>query len=200
MLIRQTYRNFSLQDQISSQQQRKFWLQYNLQLIFKEVAAKFDEQAQTSAKKFSYTAKGKRIRNADKALAAFNKYKGNINKKFSQKDREAIANAIAGLKQAELAKKLKICTRAPGFISYGLNILDIIPVSVTSIKTGDYKAFYLKVETFLVGYYATEAVALVFSIITGSALGILGFALLMAMFGTLIDDSLVREINDTIFN
>ncbi|HGF1627565.1 TPA: colicin-like pore-forming protein [Escherichia coli] len=38
-------------------------------------------------------------------------------------------------------------------------------------------------------------VALVFSILTGSALGIIGYGLLMAVTGALIDESLVEKAN-----
>ncbi len=42
---------------------------------------------------------------------------------------------------------------------------------------------------------ATALVALVFSILTGSALGIIGYGLLMAVTGALIDESLVEKAN-----
>ncbi|EFB4160652.1 TPA: hypothetical protein N6086_004716, partial [Escherichia coli] len=47
----------------------------------------------------------------------------------------------------------------------------------------------------IAGNAATALVALVFSILTGSALGIIGYGLLMAVTGALIDESLVEKAN-----
>ncbi|EAR2704386.1 hypothetical protein MKH56_001792, partial [Salmonella enterica subsp. enterica serovar Give] len=52
-----------------------------------------------------------------------------------------------------------------------------------------------KTETIIAGNAATALVALVFSILTGSALGIIGNGLLMAVTGALIDESLVEKAN-----
>lgn len=41
----------------------------------------------------------------------------------------------------------------------------------------------------------TALVALVFSILTGSVLGIIGYGLLMAVIGALIDETLVEKAN-----
>lgn len=55
--------------------------------------------------------------------------------------------------------------------------------------------FFVKTETIIAGNAATALVALVFSILTGSALGIIGYGLLMAVTGALIDETLVEKAN-----
>ena len=52
---------------------------------------------------------------------------------------------------------------------------------------------FVKTETIIAGNAATALVALVFSILTGSALGIIGYGLLMAVTGALIDETLVEK-------
>ncbi|HCW99897.1 MAG TPA: hypothetical protein DHT39_14205 [Pantoea sp.] len=50
-----------------------------------------------------------------------------------------------------------------------------------------------------VAYLATELVAWVFAVMTGTAIGILGYALLMTVVGVLISDQLLDNIITTIF-
>ncbi|EFO1958950.1 colicin, partial [Escherichia coli] len=47
-------------------------------------------------------------------------------------------------------------------------------------RTDNWRPFFVKTETIIAGNAATALVALVFSILTGSALGIIGYGLLMA--------------------
>ncbi|MDC9084511.1 colicin-like pore-forming protein [Escherichia coli] len=65
-------------------------------------------------------------------------------------------------------------------------------VRVSGQRTG---VLFVKTEAIIAGNAATALVALVFSILTGSALGIIGYGLLMAVTGALIDESLVEKAN-----
>lgn len=62
-------------------------------------------------------------------------------------------------------------------------------------RTDNWRPFFVKTETIIAGNAATALVALVFSILTGSALGIIGYGLLMAVTGALIDETLVEKAN-----
>lgn len=62
-------------------------------------------------------------------------------------------------------------------------------------RTDNWCPFFVKTETIIAGNAATALVALVFSILTGSALGIIGYGLLMAVTGALIDETLVEKAN-----
>ena len=64
-----------------------------------------------------------------------------------------------------------------------------------AVRTDNWRPFFVKTETIIAGNTATALVALVFSILTGSALGIIGYGLLMAVTGTLIDETLVEKAN-----
>ncbi|MCV5208537.1 colicin-like pore-forming protein, partial [Escherichia coli] len=59
--------------------------------FYKELASKYGDKLEKEAKALADEAKGKKIRNANEAIKAFDRYKDVLNKKFSVSDREAIA-------------------------------------------------------------------------------------------------------------
>ncbi len=63
---------------------------------------KYSKMAQELADK----SKSKKIGNVNEALAAFEKYKDVLDKKFSKADRDAIFNALASVKYEDWAKHL----------------------------------------------------------------------------------------------
>ncbi|EGB44511.1 colicin-K [Escherichia coli H252] len=56
--------------------------------------------------KLAEKSKGKKIQGVDEALAAFEKYKNVLDKKFSKVDRDAIFNALESVNYDELSKNL----------------------------------------------------------------------------------------------
>ncbi len=64
-----------------------------------------------------------------------------------------------------------------------------------AVRTDNWRPFFVKTETIRAGNAATPLVALVFSILTGSTLGIIGYGLLMAVTDTLIDETPVEKAN-----
>ena len=50
-------------------------------------------------------------------------------------------------------------------------------------------------ESLVVGKLAVGVTAFTFGAMTGVPLGIIGFALIMAMVGALVDDSLMNSVN-----
>ena len=64
-----------------------------------------------------------------------------------------------------------------------------------AVRTDNWRPFFVKTETIIAGNAATALVALVFSILTGSTLGIIGYGLLMAVTDTLIDETPVEKAN-----
>lgn len=167
--------------------------------FYKVVAAQFSDNAAKIAKEFANAAQGKKLRNVDQALAAFNKYQSVLNKKFGVQDRQAIVNALAALDYQNLSQNLVRYSKALSLVGYGLDGVSLVQVLISSVNSGDYKPFFVKVESMAAGALATELVAWAFAVITGSALGILGFGLLLAVIGALIDDDLIGKINDTLF-
>lgn len=61
-------------------------------------------------------------------------------------------------------------------------------------KTGDH--FFVKIETLMVGRVAGVAAAFAFSMIVGSALGILSFGLVLALVGAVINEEYVEKVNN----
>ncbi len=64
-----------------------------------------------------------------------------------------------------------------------------------AVRTDNWRPFLVKTETIIAANAATALVALVFSILTGSALGIIGYGLLMAVTDALIDETPVEKTN-----
>lgn len=116
-------------------------------------------------------------------------------KKYSVADRNAIANALASVNYAERAKSLGKFNKAFGLIGNTFDVYDVFVELEKSIKTQNWRAFFVKIEAWSAGYVATAITAFAFSIITGTALGILGFGLVMALVGALVDEKLIEKIN-----
>ncbi|MEG3132381.1 colicin-like pore-forming protein [Rouxiella sp. T17] len=168
--------------------------------FFKEVTANLSENASKTAQELANGAQGKKLRNAAEALAAYNRYQGNINSKFGVQDRQAIANALASLDQQALSQNLAKYSKGLSLLSVGLDAADLLQTLRTSLNSGDYNPFFVKVETLAAGALATELVAWTFAVMTGSVIGVLGFGLLMTLTGAMIDDELIGKVNDAIFN
>ncbi|CAG8864326.1 hypothetical protein PS627_00974 [Pseudomonas fluorescens] len=166
--------------------------------FYKEVTAKYGEKASALAKELADKAQGKRIRNAQQALNAFDQYKGVLDKKFSVKDRQAIANTLEALDNERMSKDLARLSKAFGSVGNVMDFVDLATEARKATQTGNWLPFFIKAETILAGKGATAAVAAVFGMMTGATLGLLGFALLMAVASALVTDERVTELNDFI--
>lgn len=163
--------------------------------FYKEVFNSYGEKAEKLAKTMAEQAKGKKIRNAEDALKAYNKYNNNINRKIDAKDRKAIAAALESVKVDDIAKNLKKFSKSMGFVSYAN---DLRIELIKAMETDNWRPFFVKAETILVGISAAGIVGLGFSFLLGGPLGLLGYGLLLAGIGALIDDNLVEEANKLI--
>lgn len=163
--------------------------------FFQEVTAKYGERASGLAQSFAEEAKGKTIRNMDQALAAFNNYKNSLGVKFSAQDRNAIHSALKSMDYANMAKQLSIYNKAFGYYGKFSDLYDITQELIKSLETDNWRPFFVKIETFTAGKVATAVTAFAFSILAGVPLGIVGFAVIMATVGALVDDNLINKIN-----
>ncbi|QUG75090.1 colicin [Erwinia sp. E602] len=166
--------------------------------FYKELAEKLGDRAARAAEELAISVNGKKIRNVDEALNAFDKYKDVINKKFSTKDREAITKALESIDRVELAKKFSIFSTAFKYIGNTVDVYDVAMELKKSIETGVWRPFFVKLESLAAGRAATALTAFAFSLIAGAPLGILGFALIMTLIGALVDDKLVEKMNNLI--
>lgn len=163
--------------------------------FFQELTSKYGDKASQLATELADAAKGKQIRNVEEALAAFDKYKNSLGSKFNAVDRAAIANALRSLDQAEMARNLAKFSKAFGITNIAFDVGDIAFAMAEAYETENWRPVALKLEALAVGKVATQVVATVFAAIIGVPLGIVGFAIVMALTSAFIDDTLVDQIN-----
>ena len=163
--------------------------------FLKSVSEKYGAKDEQLAREMAGQAKGKKIRNVEEALKTYEKYRADINKKINAKDRAAIAAALESVKLSDISSNLNRFSRGLGYAGKFTSLADWITEFGKAVRTENWRPLFVKTEAIIAGNAATALVALVFSILTGSALGIIGYGLLMAVTGALIDESLVEKAN-----
>lgn len=166
--------------------------------FYKQVFNVYGEKAEQLAKLLASQAKGKKIRNAQDALKSYEKYKANINKKINAKDREAIAKALESVDIKEAAKNIKKFSKGLGYVGPAIDAVDLFNELVKAVKTDNWRSFFVKVETIVIGFTATELAALAFGAILGGPVGILGYGFIIAGVGALVNETIVDEANKII--
>lgn len=97
-----------------------------------------------------------------------------------------------------MSKDLARFSKAFGAVGSVMDFVDLTTEARKATQTGNWSPFFVKSETILAGKAATAAVAAIFTMMTGTTLGLLGFALLMAVVSALVTDELVTKMNDFI--
>ncbi|EIG9068097.1 colicin [Salmonella enterica] len=119
-----------------------------------------------------------------------------VSEKYGAKaEHAAIAAALESVKLSDISSNLNRFSRGLGYAGKFTSLADWITEFGKAVRTENWRPLFVKTETIIAGNAATALVALVFSILTGSALGIIGYGLLMAVTGALIDESLVEKAN-----
>ncbi len=95
------------------------------------------------------------------------------------------------MKLSDISSNLNRFSRGLGYAGKFTSLADWITEFGKAVRTENWRPLFVKTEAIIAGNAATALVALVFSILTGSALGIIGYGLLMAVTGALIDDCLL---------
>lgn len=168
--------------------------------FFEHISEKYGDLARDESKKLAEVARGKKIRNIDESIRAIDKYKSSINKKFNAKDREAIINSLKSLDLDEASKEFYKFNRAFKYSGSLFNIASLIEALSESVKTGDWRPFYLEVEKLVLDKLVSSVIAIMLISLTGTSLGILGYGLLMMSVSALINDELVEEIHNIFFS
>lgn len=171
----------------------KFTLEF-----YASIGERFGERASTLAKGLAESAKGKTIRNAEQAINAFDAYKDALDKKFSAQDRQAISNALGSLDQQTMASSLSKFGKSLGFAGHMIDAVELAKEATKSAESGNWAPFYIKAETLILGQAAGVILGLAFGLTMATPIGILGFGLLLAATGVLIDETLVSELNSYI--
>ncbi|CNI11304.1 colicin-like pore-forming protein [Yersinia ruckeri] len=168
--------------------------------FYQTVTEKYGVQSAKIAQELAEAAKGKQLRSVDEALKAFDNYKDVLNKKFSVKDREAIAKALESIDRDLMAKNLAKFSKAFGLVGKAIDGVDVVKEINNGMETGNWRPLLVKLETLAAGRGAASLVAFTFGVMTASPLGILGFGLLMVITSTLINDALIEKINKYVFD
>ncbi|CAI2535419.1 Colicin-Ia [Serratia ficaria] len=167
--------------------------------FYKEVFKVYGEKAEKLAKLLADQTKGKKIRNVDDALKAYDKYNSNIKKKINAKDREAIAKALESVDVGKAAKNIAKFSKGLGYVGKAIDRYELLFVELPkAVRTGNWRPFFVKVETIGAGMAASALTAFTFAVLLGNPVGLLGYALIMAAVGALITDDLVDEANKLI--
>ncbi|MBG5951133.1 hypothetical protein I5E72_15445 [Proteus terrae] len=200
-----THRNFQIADILAQQANKKEQTNDEFKLLhdsikftadfYKEVFNAYGDKARKLAESLAQQTRGKTIRNVDDALKAYEKYKADINRKINAKDRKAIATALESIKLDDITQKLKKFSKGMAYTSYAINFADWATELHKAIQTDNWRPFFVKTETIIVGMAGTAITGFTFSVLLGGPIGILGYGLIMAGVGALINDDLVEKAN-----
>ncbi|EML4853722.1 hypothetical protein RS414_003633 [Morganella morganii] len=167
--------------------------------FYQTVSKTYGEKAEQLAKALADQARGKTIRNIEDALKAYEKHKADINKKINAKDRKAIATALESVKVADIAKKLKLFSKGMGYVGPAIDGYDLFFVELPkAIESDNWRPFFVKAETVGAGIGATALTTFAFSALAANPIGLIGFALIMAVVSAMIDEKLMEEFNKLI--
>ncbi len=166
--------------------------------FYQTLTEKYGEKYSKMAQELADKSKGKKIGNVNEALAAFEKYKDVLNKKFSKADRDAIFNALASVKYDDWAKHLDQFAKylkITGHVSFGYDVVsDILKIK----DTGDWKPLFLTLEKKAADAGVSYVVALLFSLLAGTTLGIWGIAIVTGILCSYIDKNKFNTINEVL--
>ncbi|MCP1633221.1 colicin-like pore-forming protein [Kerstersia gyiorum] len=159
----------------------------------KETFEKYGEKAEHLSKSLADKTQGKNVRNVDDALKAYEKYRKDINKKINRKDRDAIATALESIEAGDIANNFKKFSKGLGYTSGAIDFVDWLSELANAVKTDNWRPFFIKTGSIAAGLGATTVAGLAFSVLLGTPVGILGYSLIMASLGALIDDEWIEE-------
>ena len=162
------------------------------QYITEQYGEKYAKIAQDLAEK----SKGKKIQGVDEALAAFEKYKNVLDKKFSKVDRDAIFNALESVNYDELSKNLTKISKSLKITSRVSFLYDVGSDFKNAIETGNWRPLFVTLEKSAVDVGVAKIVALMFSFIVGVPLGFWGIAIVKGIVSSYIGDDELSKLNE----
>lgn len=162
------------------------------QYITEQYGEKYAKIAQDLAGK----SKGKKIQGVDEALAAFEKYKNVLDKKFSKVDRDAIFNALESVNYDELSKNLTKISKSLKITSRVSFLYDVGSDFKNAIETGNWRPLFVTLEKSAVDVGVAKIVALMFSFIVGVPLGFWGIAIVTGIVSSYIGDDELSKLNE----
>ncbi|EJL9672462.1 colicin [Escherichia coli] len=166
--------------------------------FYRTIYNEFGKQASELAKELASVSQGKQIKSVDDALNAFDKFRNNLNKKYSIQDRMAISKALEAINQVHMAENFKLFSKAFGFTGKVIDRYDVAVELQKAVKTDNWRPFFVKLESLAAGRAASAVTAWTFSVMLGTPVGILGFAIIMAAVSALVNDKFIEQVNKLI--
>ncbi|MEQ4986190.1 colicin-like pore-forming protein [Proteus sp. fly-1089] len=166
--------------------------------FYEKVTQEFGKKAAQLSRELAEQSKGKTIRNVEDALRTYEKYGQNINNKINAKDRAAIIKALESIDAKQLASNLGKFSKGLGYTNHAINAVELLVEFKKAVKTGNWRPFFVKATAITAGMATVALTAFAFSLIIGGPVGILGYALIIATVGALIDDALVEKVSGAI--
>lgn len=166
--------------------------------FYQTLTEKYGEKYSLIAQELAEKSKGKKIGNVDEALAAFEKYKDVLDKKFSKADRDAIVNALKSVNYDDWAKHLDQFAKylkITGHISFGY---DVVSDVLKARETDDWKPLFITLEQKALDTGMSYLVVLMFSLIAGTTLGIFGVAIITGILCSFVDKYILNALNDAL--
>lgn len=166
--------------------------------FYESVTAKYGKKYSLLAQDLANKSKGKKISNINEALAAFEKYRNVLDKKFSKADRDAISKALEAIKYDEWAKHLDQFSKYLKLTGYISLSYDVVSDFITACKTNNWRPLFLTLEKTAADIGIGIVVAFAFSMIAGTALSILGIAIITGILCSLIDKNDLQKLNEAL--
>jgi len=94
-----------------------------------------------------------------------------------------------------MASQLSKMSKAFGYYGKATDAYGVFQEVKKSFETDNWRPALVKIEALTDGRVATAVTAFAFSAMFGLPLGIIGFALIMALVGLLVNEKLMEKIN-----
>lgn len=94
-----------------------------------------------------------------------------------------------------MGKNFAKFSKAFRYVGNSVDVYDVAIEFYKATDTNNYRPFFIKLEALAAGRVATAITAFAFSLIVGTPMGILGFALIMTVVGVMVDEKLMAKIN-----
>ncbi len=111
--------------------------------FYRTIYDEFGKQASELAKELASVSQGKQIKSVDDALNAFDKFRNNLNKKYSIQDRMAISKAPEAINQVHMAENFKLFSKAFGFTGKVIDRYDVAVELQKAVKNGQLASIFL---------------------------------------------------------
>ncbi len=95
-----------------------------------------------------------------------------------------------------MSQQVKLYGKAFGVVGDYIQYSGLVKGLHKGFTTGDWNDAIVSAEGIVISKAAGALAAFAFAAMTTSALGILGFTMIMVLMGALISDQLIKQIND----